>query len=126
MEDIIKDFLWFEYEGRIILEIFNKCTKALSWQKGNKNFRQALIEKLFRPEDIRKFYLLGHAVSNISPLFNEEWANLEMLITRYGLIQEDNYHCPVKDFLFEYQIWKYTDNIENYKILLSKFENKTI
>jgi hypothetical protein len=121
MEDIVRDYLWYEYEGKIIKEIFNKCIR---WKNNNKNFRQALIDKLFRPEDIRRFYLLGHSIYNISSIFFEEFVNKETLYYRYKMIQLDNLESPVDAQLLEYNIWNYKGNVEKFEKFIEIYEKK--
>jgi hypothetical protein len=122
MEDIIKDYLWYEYEGKIIHETWNKCIS----KKGDNDRQKFLVDKIFRKEDLKRFYQLGHVLCNLSPLFQEEWITEELLLTKYNYILDDSEESYVDLLLLQYHVWLFPSNVIEYKVLLEKLENKSI
>jgi hypothetical protein len=118
MEDIIIDYLWFKYEGKIITDTWNKYIK---W-KGNSTTQKFLVDKLFRNQDLKRFYQLGHIVSNLAPILEESWINKELLIDRYYYILENSEDTYIDLLLIEYHIWLFYSNVKEYKKFLNILE----
>ena len=118
MEDIVSDYLWFEYEGKIISDTWNKYIRC----KGDFITQKFLVDKIFREKDLKMFYQLGHSVGNISPLFKEIWADNYMLLEKYKDIYEDSKDTFIDILLLEYHIWMFKQNLKEYKNFLDKLK----
>ena len=119
MEDIIQDYLWFEYEGKIITETWNK---HIRW-KGNTTTQRFLVDKIFRRQDLKRFYQLGHIICNLAPILEEKWASKELLTDKYYYILDDSRDSYIDLLLLEYHIWLYSSNILEYKNFLDLLHN---
>lgn len=119
MEYIVNDYLWFEYEGKIISETWDK---HIHW-KGDFKKQTFLVDTLFKREDIIKFYQIGHAINNISNLFDEKWAYNYILKDKYDYIIKDSEKPYIDLLLLEYHIWRFQSDKDNLRIFLEKMEN---
>ena len=117
MENIIRDYLWYEYEGKIIYEMWNKCMRKVDNDK-----QKFLVDKIFRKEDLKRFYQLGHILCNLSPLFQEDWITDELLMTKYNYILDDSEESYIDLQLIQYHVWLFPSNVIEYKILLEKIK----
>jgi len=117
MENIIRDYIWYEYEGKIIYETWNTFIHN---QDNNK--QKFLVDKIFRKEDLKRFYQLGHILHNLSPLFQEDWITNELLLTKYKFILDDSEEVYIDFLLLQYHVWLFPSIIIEYKILLEKLK----
>ena len=120
-EYLIKEYLWFEYEGKIICETWNKCIRydRLDIEEIIYKLKNYLVSE----KDLREFYNIGMSVFNISNFVNEEWATKEILIERYKNNKKENIDHSLHYYMLEYLTWRYKDDCESFKLLLEKFEN---
>jgi len=122
MEDIIKDYLWFEYEGNIMNEIYIKYIRWKIDYKGQK----LLIDKLFRHQDVKEFYKISMAIFNISNIFEEEWAYNDLLIERYKTNKEQCEEHYIDMLNIEYVLWRYNSGLVNFRFFLEILEKEKI
>jgi len=122
MEDIIKDYLWYEYEGNIMDEIYKKYIRWKLDYKGQKK----LVDKLFRHQDVKEFYKISMAIFNISNIFKEEWAYGKLLIDRYNKNKENNDEHYIDMLNIEYILWRYKSGLVNFRFFLEILEKEKI
>jgi len=115
MEELIKDYLWFEYEGKIITEIYDKC---IHW-KGDYEWKTDRMKKLFKPEDLREFYILGLCAMNISSLLLvKEQLDKETFIERFLQNKENLLYVPIEEYNIEHGAWRYETDLKAFKLFL--------
>ena len=122
MEDIIKDYLWFEYEGKIMDEMYKKYIRLKLDYKGQKR----LIDKLFRHEDVQEFYKISMSIFNISNLFSEEFANGKLLLERYKKNKENNEEHYIDMLNIEYILWRFKSGLVSFRFFLEILEKENI
>ena len=119
-EYLIKDYLWFEYEGKIIIDTWNKCIQyerldILEIYSKLKNY-------MITENDLQEFYNIGMSVFNLSNIFNEDWADKNIIIERYKNNKKETNNHPLNYYLLEYLSWRFKDDCKNFKLLLKKFD----
>jgi hypothetical protein len=122
MEDIIKDYLWFEYEGKIFNEMYKKYIRWKVDYRGQK----LLVDKLFRHQDVKEFYKISMAIFNISNIFEEDWAHGKLLIERYKKNKENNDEHYVDMLNIEYILWRYESGLVSFRFFLDILEKENI
>ena len=122
MEDVIKDYLWFEYEGKIMDELYKKYIRWKLDYKGQKN----LIDKLFRHEDVQEFYTISMSIFNIANLFSEEFANGKLLLERYKKNKENNDEHYIDMLNIEYILWRFESGLVSFRFFLEILEKENI
>jgi hypothetical protein len=118
MEDIVNDYLWFEYEGKIMVDMWNKYIRWKIDYKGQKN----LVNKFFRHEDIKEFYKTSMAIFNISNILEEPWAYKEMLIERYKKNKEQCDEHFIDMLNIEYVLWRFEGDLVCFRLFLEILE----
>jgi hypothetical protein len=115
MEELIKDYLWFEYEGKIITEIYKKC---ILW-KGDNNWKNDRMNKLFKPDDLQNFYILGLCSMNIySLLLVKEKLDKETFIERFIQNKKNLLNVPIEEYHIQHGTWRYENDLNAFKLLL--------
>lgn len=114
MEDIVKDYLWFEYEGNIMLHMWNKYIR---W-KYEHNKQKFLVNKFFRHEDVKEFYKMSMAIFNLSNILEEPWAYKEMLIERYKKNKEQCEEHFIDMLNIEYILWRFESGLVSFRLFL--------
>jgi hypothetical protein len=120
MEDIIKDYLWLEYEGTIMDEMYKKFIR---WKIDYK-VQKLLVDKLFRYQDVKEFYKISMAIFNISNIFKEEWVYKELLIERYKKNKEQCEEHYIDMLNIEYVLWRFKSGLVNFRLLLEILEKE--
>ena len=120
MEDIIKDYLWFEYEGKIMDEMYKKYIRWKLDYKGQKK----LIDKLFRHEDVQEFYTISMSIFNIANLFGEEFANGKLLLERYKKNKESYDEHYIDMLNIEYILWRFESGLVSFRFFLEILEKE--
>jgi hypothetical protein len=119
MEEVIKDYLWYEYEGTIMGEMYKKYIRWKIDYKGQK----LLVDKLFRHEDVKEFYKISMAIFNISNIFKEEWIYNDLLIERYKTNKEQCDEHYIDMLNIEYILWRFNSGMVNFRLFLEILEN---
>jgi hypothetical protein len=117
-EDLIKDFLWYEYEGDII---YNTWNKGRIKDVRDKDTIKNLVQRLkinTRMEDIKEFYKIDRSIFNVCLIAGEEWADLNFVYNRYQNNKKENEEHFIDDYILEYLIWGFKDNVKNFKRVL--------
>ena len=123
MEDLIKDYLWYDYEGKIIYDTFNK---NVPWGKSTLPDVIKKMKKIIREEDIREFYKIDRSIYNVSLIAGESWTSLDYILKRYYKNKKENEEHYIDDRLLEYLLWNYKTNLEDFKHVLNIYEKENI
>ena len=122
MEDIVKDYLWFEYEGKIMVDMWNKYIRWKIDYKGQKN----LVNKFFRHEDIKEFYKTSMSIFNLSNILEEPWDYKDLLIERYKKNKEQCDEHFIDMLNIEYVLWRFEGDLVCFRLFLEILEKESI